>query len=94
MVKPSDKRFEMDKFYFMGIDELGDEFRAHGTPFLEEVHEFPKFEENEEMWQAYLAWETAMEERANREWQEIYGDECWIHLEKQQTYNYNRDWFF
>lgn len=43
------------KYIFMRRDELGDEIRAHGTPFLEAEHEFPNFDRDDEcMYDAFL----------------------------------------
>jgi hypothetical protein len=80
----------MRKYVFMGIDELGDTFRAHGTEFLEGEHSFPDFEEDPQMWEAFLAWENAMIDRANKEWQEICGPESKIFLEEKMESQFRR----
>ena len=78
------------KYVFMGIDECGDNFRAHGTEFLEGEHTFPDFEGNPQMWEAFLAWENAMVDRANNEWREMYGPECRIFLEETTESQFKR----
>lgn len=78
-------------FIIMGIDELGDEFRAHGSDFLEDEHTFPDFEdEDEAMWEAFQAWENAIWERATKEWNEIYGCECHMRVVEEDRSKYNR----
>lgn len=76
----------MKKYVLMVKDECGDDFRAYGSDFLEAVHEFPAFDEDDDaMWQAFIAWENAIVERANSEWRERFGDECHLFLERKHS---------
>ena len=74
------------KYVVMVKDELGDDFRAYGTPFLEAEHEFPSFEEdNEAMCDAFYAWVSSIEERAQLEWEQVFGPECRVFLERKAS---------
>lgn len=78
----------------MGIDECGDEFRAHGTEFLEGEYTFPNFDEDDEaMSAAYFAWRDSLTERANKEWAEIYGPECRLFIEETHESVFRRSHF-
>jgi hypothetical protein len=71
------------KYVFMVRDELGDKRRAEETEFLAAVHEFPEYEENDDaMAMAFYTWKQAMTERGQREWEEIYGSESRVFLER------------
>lgn len=67
-----------NKYIFMMRDELGEEFRAYGNDFLAGVHEFPRVPDDEDpMWDAFLAWESKMNEQARKAWLDAgYGEEC------------------
>lgn len=72
------------KYVIMVKDELGDDFRAYGTPFLEAEHEFPSFEDdNEAMRDAFFAWMNNIEARAQKEWEQTFGPECHVFLERK-----------
>ena len=81
-------------YIFMGIDECGDSFRAHGNKFLEGEYRFPDYTGDEAMWEAFLSWEEAMVRRANDEWQELYGSECRIHMEETYLSQFQKDCLF
>lgn len=73
----------MMKYVFMGRDELGDEFRAHGTEFLEGVHEFPHYDlEDEAMDAAFEAWKRSLTEKGQKEWKATFGPECRFFLDR------------
>lgn len=83
----------MAKYVLMTTDECGDEFRAYGSEFLSAEHEFPSFDENDDaMCDAFFAWQCSIEERANREWSEIFGEECSVHLEREFSDMSVADW--
>ena len=76
----------MKKYVLMATDECGADFRAYGTDFLEAEHEFPSFNADDEaMCEAFIAWKNAIVERAQREWAELYGDECYLFLERKYS---------
>ena len=82
-------------YIIMGIDECGDEFRAHGTDFLEKEHTFPDFDEdNEAMWEAFLAWEHSITTTANEEWMKVYGPDCRMMVQESDRSVYNRCYKF
>lgn len=71
------------KFLFMVRDELGEFKRAHGTTFLEGEYTFPAFKDDDEpMWNAFITWQASMEEKAQAEWEEIFGSESRVFLEE------------
>ena len=81
------------KFIFMGRDELGDDFRAYGSEFLEKVHEFPNYDsEDEAMEEAFYTWKQVMEEKGNKEWRSLYGPESTIFLEREYSDMSMSDW--
>ena len=81
------------KFVVMFCDECGDEHRAYGTEFLERVHEFPSYDEDDRaMFYAFLAWESEVTERAQREWEETFGEECRVFLEREFSDMTLSDW--
>lgn len=81
------------KYLVMYVDECGDEHRAHGTEFLEGVHEFPSYDEDDAaMWSAFLAWEASITERAQCEWEEVFGPECRVFLERDYSDMSLSDW--
>ena len=74
------------KYVLMATYECGDVFRAYGTDFLEAEHEFPAFDEDDDaMFQAFVAWADAIEKRAQREWKETHGCECHLFLERKYS---------
>ena len=71
------------KYVFMIKDELGDEARAHGTYFLDKVHEFPSFDwEDEAMVAAFEAWKYNLTKKGQEEWEATFGPECKVFLER------------
>lgn len=73
----------MAKYVFMTRDELGDETRAHGTEFLSGVHEFPRFDpEDEAMVAAFEAWKCNLTAKGQEEWEATFGPECKVFLER------------
>lgn len=73
----------MAKYVFMVRDELGDECRAFGTEFLSGVHEFPRFDpEDEAMSEAFVAWKSNLVRRGQQDWESTFGPESKIFLER------------
>lgn len=69
-------------YVLMGRDECGDDFRAHGSEYLERTFEFPDWEEDDSMYWAYLCWSMDVVDKAQKEWNELYGPECRLFLEE------------
>lgn len=74
------------RYVVMVKDELGDEHRAFGSEFLEAKHSFPSFDEEDEAMQVALeAWKTSIEDRAQSEWNETFGPESRVFLERDHS---------
>ena len=79
------------KYVAMKKDELGFENRCF--LFENEIYEFPAFDsDNDAMFIAFHAWKDAIEERLNKEWQEKYGSESYIFLERLYSDMSLSDW--
>lgn len=81
------------KYIVMGRDELGDCFRAYGTPNLEKTYVYPAFDWNDEdMIIAFYAWKDNIEERLQEEWESICGPESRVFLEREYADMSLSDW--
>jgi len=71
------------KFVIMVRDELGEESRAYGTDFLSAIHEFPSFDEDDAaMTEAFFAWMSSVENRAQADWESVFGPESSVFIER------------
>ena len=78
------------KYVLMGIDECGDHFRAHGSEYLERTFEFPHFDKDDDsMFLAYHYWSMDVVDKAQKEWNELYGPECRLFLEETYESQYH-----
>lgn len=72
------------KFVIMLRDECGYDKRAYGHEFLEKIHEFQDFDDDDEcMYQAFIAWEHSIEDKANAIWRENHDCECTLFIERE-----------
>lgn len=81
------------KYVFMVREETGEEVRAFGSPLLEEVHEFPSYDPDDEaMEDAFSAWKNNLETRGQKDWEQKFGPESRVFLERQYSDMSLGDW--
>ncbi len=81
------------KYVVMCRDELGDCFRAHGSKALEAEYTYPSIDwDNEIDTEVFYAWQSALEDKLQEEWERIYGPESRVFLERKFSDMSLSDW--
>lgn len=74
------------RYVVMVKDELGEDSRAYGSPALEKVYEYPAIDwEDEIAVDAFYYWKNRVEDKLQEEWENIYGPESRIFLEREYS---------
>lgn len=80
-------------YVVMVRDELGEDERAFGSPSLEKEYNFPAIDwDDEDMVEAFYTWKANIEERLQNEWEELYGEESRVFLERKYSDMSMSDW--
>ena len=72
------------KYVVMFRDECGEVVRAFGSPNLEKEYTYPTVDWNNELEvDMFYTWQARLEELLQKEWEEHFGPECQIFLERK-----------